>query len=121
MPRFMLMLRADEDGSFGDVPPDLYAAISALAERWRSAGVLLDAAGLAPTAMSVRITLRGGEITAAGGPFTEHKENVSAYALVQAGTQGEAVRLSTEILSMYLEHWPAWQGNAEVRQAFTSG
>ena len=118
MPRFMLTLKADENAPFGEPPPELFEGIGKLAEHWGGEGVLVDTAGMAPTAMSARVRLAGGSITSSGGPFTDEKEVATAYAIVSVDSQDDAVKRATEFLELHRQHWPVWEGTSEVRQLF---
>ena len=118
MARFMLLLRADEGGSLGGHPPELYAALVRQAGEWTKDGVLLTFGVLAPTAMSARVRLADGLITAAGGPLADAEENVAAYALIEVATQDEAVKRAIGLLEVCARHWPRWQCTADVSQVF---
>ena len=49
------------------------------------------------------------------GPFSETKEVVGGYALVQAATRDEALALAREFMDLHRIHWPAFEGECEVR------
>jgi hypothetical protein len=70
---------------------------------------------LQPTAKGKRVRLAGGKITVIDGPFTETKEVVGGYALVEAKTYDEAMVLATRFMDLHRIHWPAFQGECEVR------
>jgi hypothetical protein len=118
MPRFLMTLTSQENSSAGDPPPELFQAIGELAEKWGKAGVLLDTGGLAPTAMSTRLRLSAGKITATDGPFTDTKEVTTAYAIIKATTPKDATDYATQFLNVHKKHWPSWDGGSEVRQIF---
>jgi hypothetical protein len=77
------------------------------------AGVLLDAAGLRPIDEAVRVRLAGGEQSVVNGPFTESKELVGGYCLLQARSVDEAVQWATRFLTL---HRGDWTMTIEVRQ-----
>ena len=85
MPRFLSMIRVDEQN-----PPDLSAhpefpeRMGALFEENTNAGVMLDTAGLTPTSEGTRVTWTSGRLSYNDGPFTETKEVVGGYAILQA-------------------------------------
>ena len=78
-------------------------------------GSLIDTAGLQPTSKGKKVRLAGGKITVIDGPFTETKEIVGGYALVEARTYDEAMSLATRFMDLHRIHWPAFQGECEVR------
>jgi predicted RNA polymerase sigma factor len=97
----------------GPPPGELMAAIAKLGEQASKAGVLLDTAGLAPSAAGARIELRGGSIGVSDGPFTEAKELVS-YAIYQVSSKEEAVEWASRFLRAHAEHWPGYEGEVQV-------
>ena len=101
-------------------PPALFGAIAQLGQEAVSAGVLLDTAGLAPSAQRTRISLTGGLISATDGPFAEAKELVS-YAVYEVSSKEEAVEWTNRFMRIHQELWPQWEGEAEVVQTFGPG
>ena len=98
-------------------PPELMAAIMALGEDAKNAGVLLDTQGLQPSAAGSRVSLTGGQLSAADGPFTESKELIS-YALYEVRAKEDAVEWTNRFLKLHSELWPGWEGEADVLKVF---
>jgi len=94
-------------------PAALMEAIAALGVEATRSGALLDTAGLMPRAAGARLTLIGGELDITDGPFTEAKELVS-YALWEVRGPDDAVAWTRRFLAAHQEHWPAWEGEADV-------
>ncbi|MEU9120415.1 YciI family protein [Streptomyces sp. NPDC048506] len=112
--RFMMLIKIDEnDIPAGGPSPELMAEMGKLIDEMTKAGVLLDTAGLAPSAQGTRLHLSGGRITATDGPFTEAKEVIGGYALIQAGSKEEAVEWATRFLRV---HGDEWTLTSEIRQ-----
>jgi hypothetical protein len=70
---------------------------------------------LKPTADGTRVRLSGGKITTTDGPFTEAKEIVGGYAIVEAASNKDAVAVATEFMDLHRVHWPTFEGECEVR------
>jgi hypothetical protein len=98
-------------------PPELMAAILALGEDARAAGVLLDTQGLQPSPAGSRVSLTGGRLSAADGPFTESKELIS-YAVYDVRSKEDAVEWTNRFLRLHAELWPGWEGEADVLKVF---
>ena len=114
MPRFLSMIRVDEQNAPAEGPsPELQERMGALFEEITKAGVMLDTAGLTPTSDGTRITWSGGKLSATDGPFTETKEVVGGYAILQAKDKAEALEWTKRFLQIHEEHWTV---TAEVRQ-----
>ena len=95
--RFMIIVKATADseaGRFPDNPEPLFAAMVAYHEELARAGVLLDGAGLQPSSKGWRVQYDGKKRTIVDGPFTESKELVAGYTLIQTRTREEAIEWS---------------------------
>ncbi len=112
--RFMVMIKMRED--VGDAPEALQAAMGAEMGELFRAGVMLDAGGLYPSAASAEIRLRSGDLSVTDGPFAEAKEVVGGYSIVEVRSREEAVELGRRVIQLHKDHWPGWEGAAEVRQ-----
>ncbi|HEX5872138.1 MAG TPA: YciI family protein [Longimicrobium sp.] len=110
--RYMIMFRNDGDSEV-DVPPclDLEEMGNFIGEL-QSTGVLLGYEGLKPSEKGARVRVTGGRRNVMDGPFTEAKELVAGFALVQVPSRDAAIDLAEQFLHI------AGQGSAEVREAF---
>jgi hypothetical protein len=106
MPRFMLFVYSG-GGSRPSV--ELVEAMNRFNEELLKAGVLLALDGLHPPSTATRLTFSGGERpTVTDGPFTESKEFVGGYWIIQARSKEEAVEWASRA--------PIDDGAIEVRQ-----
>ncbi|MFJ5261417.1 YciI family protein [Streptomyces sp. NPDC088387] len=113
MPRYLSMIRVDENGSADGPSPELMERMGKLLDEMTKAGVMLDNAGLAPTADSNRVHWEGGKISVTDGPFTETKEVVGGFLLLQCKDQAEAIEWSTRFLKVHEDFWTV---TCEVRE-----
>lgn len=114
--RYLVLLKALSTS--GTPPPaELMDAIMALGEDAKNAGVLLDTQGLQPSAAGSRVSLTGGQLSAADGPFTESKELIS-YALYDVRSKEDAVEWTNRFLKLHQQMWPGWEGEADVLKVF---
>lgn len=90
--RFMIIVKATRDSEAGFMPKEeLFAAMAAYHEELAKAGVLLDASGLQPSGKGWRIKYTGAKRTVIDGPFTESKELIAGYTMIQVKSQEEAL------------------------------
>jgi hypothetical protein len=116
--RFMIMVRASAQTEAGTFPEDherLMAAMADYHEQLSRAGVLLDAAGLQPSAKGLRIGYRAGKRTLTDGPFAESKELIAGYTLIEVKSREEAVEWARRFPSPMGEFA---DGEIEVRQLY---
>jgi hypothetical protein len=109
--RFIVMVKGNADTEAGVMPSteDL-AAMNVYNEELVKAGIMLAGEGLHPTSKGVRISYEGGKKTVTDGPFTEAKEIVAGFWIIQARDLSEAVE--------WLKRAPFAEGEIEIRQIF---
>jgi len=116
--RFMIIVKATK-ATEAEVPPfkpewePIFAAMATYHEELQRAGVLLDYAGLQPTNKGWRISYSGGKRTVTDGPFTEAKELVAGYTLIQVKSREEALEWTRRFPNPMLQ-----DGEIEVRQLY---
>jgi hypothetical protein len=114
MPRYLTMIRIDERNAPAEGPSEeLQQRMGELFEEITKAGVMLETAGLAPTAQGTRVTWSGGAISKVDGPFTESKEVIGGYSIIKADSQEEAVMWAERFLRTHEDHWTI---TCEVRE-----
>jgi hypothetical protein len=105
--RFMTMVKFDESLPMGPPPPALFEAMGEFAA---------EQGGLLPSEAGAIVSLVDGSIKAVDGPFTEAKELVGGYAVLEVRSKTEAVELARRLMQIHKDHWPGWEGSCEVRQ-----
>jgi hypothetical protein len=116
--RYMSLIKVDPAGvPEGGPSEELQTEMGKLIEEMSKAGVLLDTAGLAPLEQSTRVQLSGGKLTVVDGPFTEAKEFVGGYALMQCRSKEEAVEWAKRFLIIHGDQWEIATEIREVQEA----
>jgi len=110
--RFLSMVRINEN-SGTPITPKLMEDMGRLMDELTKSGALVETAGLRPTSEGVRVRLSGGRTSVIDGPFTETKEVIGGYALLEASSMDQALRLSRRFLEV---HGDQWEIECEVRQ-----
>ena len=116
--RFMILVKATPDteaGRFPDNPEPIFSAMATYHEELARAGALLDCSGLQPSSKGWRVQYEGGKRSIVDGPFTETKELVAGYTLIQTRTREEALEWSRRFPN------PVGEGatcHVEVRQLY---
>jgi hypothetical protein len=114
--RFMIIVKATRDSEAGVMPEEkLIATMTQYHEELAKAGLLLDGSGLQPSSKGWRIKYSGDKRTVVDGPFTESKELITGYTLIQAKSREEAME--------WIRRFPnpageGRDGEIEVRQLF---
>jgi len=117
--RFMIMVKGNKDTEAGKMPEEkLIADMAAYHEELARAGVLLDASGLQPTSKGIRIRYSGGKRAVIDGPFTESKELIAGYTLIQVKSREEGLEWAMRFPAPFGK---GKDGEIEVRQLFGLG
>ena len=91
----------------------LFAAMADYHEQLAGAGVLLDASGLQPSSKGWRIKYSGGKRSIVDGPFTESKELIAGYTLIQVKSREEALEWAKRMPNPHMA-----EGEIEIRQLY---
>jgi hypothetical protein len=112
MPRFLVMVKGGPETETGEIPPEeMLDAMTAYNEELAKAGVLLDLAGLKPTSEGTLVRFTGGTPNVIDGPFTEAKELVAGYWLIDVKSKEEAIE--------WVKRVPFGEGGEiEIRQLY---
>ena len=107
--RFMIIRKADAETEAGAMPSvELIRAMLSYNEELTKAGVMLVGDGLKPSSAGAKVTFKDGDVTVTDGPFTEAKELVAGFSLIQAKSKEEAIE--------WVKRWPTEDadGNVEI-------
>jgi len=108
--RFMMIMIPNENAEAGVLPdPEFFAAMMKFNEDLQKAGALISLDGLHPSSKGARVAFRGKTPIVTDGPFTESKEVIGGFWMIQVGSKAEAVDWASRC--------PAADGDTiEVRQ-----
>ncbi len=112
--RFMIIVKATDQTEAGKLPSkDMLDCMGKYHEELVRAGVLLDANGLRPSGEGFRIRYSGNSASLVDGPFSESKELIAGYTLIQVKSREEAIAWAKRFPNPYEA-----DGEVEVRQVF---
>jgi len=112
--RFMVMIKANPESEAGVLPSEeLLTAMQRYNEELARAGVLLAGEGLHPSSKGARVRFSGGRTSVVDGPFTETKELVAGFWIMQVKSLAEAIEWVKRIPQSDGE-----EGEIEIRQVF---
>jgi hypothetical protein len=113
--RFLTIYKTDEQASTRNesgAPPsqEEIAKMNVLIEEMTKAGTLLSTEGCKPSSSGARVRLAKQKVTVTDGPFTESKELIAGFAILNAKSKAEAIELTKRFLGV------AGDGEVEIRQ-----
>jgi hypothetical protein len=110
----MIIRKVDKDTEVGVMPSaEFHAAMLDYNRQMEEAGVLLQGVGLQASSKGARVKFSRGTATVTDGPFTETKELIAGFTMIEVASKEEAIE--------WVKRWPAIDANAEIeiRQVFT--
>jgi len=118
--RFMVIIKADKKSEAGILPTQetkkTFAAMGKFNEQLAKAGVMLAGEGLQPSSKGKRVRFSGQQRTVIDGPFSEAKEVVGGFAILEFKSKEEAIEGALQFMELHRKFWPGWEGETEVRQ-----
>jgi hypothetical protein len=111
----LMLIKHSESHRGEPIPQALMDAMGEFVNEGFKSGILKDTAGLKPTAEGFRVRSSGGRLKVTDGPFTEAKEIVGGYALVEVASREEALKFARQFMELHRLHWPAFEADCEVR------
>ena len=113
--KYLMLIKHSESHRSQPIPQGLLDAMGEFVTEGFRSGVLKDTAGLKGTAEGLRVRSSGGKLQVTDGPFTEAKEVVGGYALVEVKSKEEALEVARQFMELHRVHWSAFEGECEVR------
>ena len=104
--QFLMLIKIANDNDYeGGKPPPaaLEAAMGALIEEWTKAGAFVSASGLKPPSQGARVRLTPGKVVVTDGPFTEAKEVIGGFFLLEAPDKAAAVEMTRRFVELHRE------------------
>ena len=117
--KFMILVKATRDSEAGVMPTEkLFAEMAGYHESLAKAGVLVDGSGLQPSRKGWRIKYNGAKRSVIDGPFTETKELVAGYTVINVKSREEALEWTRRFPNPSID---GGEAEIEVRQYFELG
>jgi hypothetical protein len=117
--RFLCFVKADKETEAGVMPDEkALSAMGAFMEEVIKADVLLGGEGLQPTSKGARVHYSGKKRTVTDGPFTEAKELVAGFALIQVNSKAEAIEWGKRFMAVDVDVKQGRDCACEIRQVF---
>jgi hypothetical protein len=113
--KYLMMIKHRENLRYEEIPQGLMEAMGKFVEEGFKSGVVKDTAGLKPTSEGFRVRLSNKQLKVTDGPFTEAKEVVGGYAMIEVPTGEEALNVARQFMELHRVHWPTFEGECEVR------
>lgn len=113
--RYMMFIKHTEDYRGKEIPAGLIEAMGEFIGEYAKQGKFIDGAGLKSSHKGKKVQLRNGQIRVVDGPFTETKELVGGYSIVDVDSDAEALDICMKFMELHRIHWPEFEGESELR------
>jgi hypothetical protein len=111
--RFLSMVKSAEGTH---APQALIDAMAKLTQESIRDGTVIQTGGLGPSSQGALLRVAKGKLTVTDGPFTEAKEILGGYAVLEASSREEALESARIFMRLHQQHWPDWEGECEIRE-----
>ena len=114
----VLVMIKGEGADEGKIAPndEMFAVMNAYNEQLVNAGIMLGGEGLKPSSAGTKVVFAAeGGTSVVDGPFTEAKEIIGGYALVEVKSKEEAMKVARDFMELHRVHWPEFDGECEAR------
>jgi hypothetical protein len=117
--RYALLLKSDARAESG-VPPDAEAikAMDGLIGEAVASGAMLGGEGLKRSALGSKLRRTRGKVTVVDGPFTESKEMIAGFTLLQCASKQEAIAFAKRWLQIHVDVIGVSDGEIEIRPVY---
>ncbi len=116
--KYLAFIRHSESYRSQPAPAALMEAMGKFVQKSLAEGTLVDTGGLLASKDGFRVRVSNEKITVTDGPFTETKEVIGGWAILEASTREQALAVSREFMELHRKHWPGFEGESEVRPMF---
>ena len=110
--RFFMYTLGDESIPMPPPTPELMAEMGAFMAEAAQSGALVQTGGFGPSVLGAKVGLSNGTYTVTDGPFSEAKELIGGWALVEAASKEEAIDWAKRFLAV------VGGGESRIRQVF---
>ena len=113
--KYMMLIKHTDDYRGKKPPQALMDAMGEFVGEYVKKGKFLETAGLKSSHRGNKIRLHDGLLTVIDGPFTETKELVGSFAIMDLENDAEALDVATKFMELHRVHWPEFEGESELR------
>ena len=120
--RYLMIVKGDENFRASGPPPKaLMDAIGELGAEAARTGKVVAMGGLQHTSKGAAVRLDSGKISVKDGPFTETKEVIGGFTIMELPSKEVAIEEARKFMELHRRLWPGWSGECEVREMFADG
>ena len=120
--RYLMIVKGDENFRASGPPPKaLMDAIGELGIEAAKTGKIVSMGGLQHTSKGASVRIDRGKLSVKDGPFTEAKEVIGGFTIMELASKEEAIEEARKFMELHRKHWPAWDGECEIRLMYEEG
>jgi hypothetical protein len=104
--QFLMLIKIENNADYeaGKPPPaELEAAMGPLIAEWSKTGAMVNAAGLKAPSKGARVRLDAGKIRVSDGPFSEAKEIIGGFFILEAESKAAALEMTRRFVDLHRE------------------
>ncbi|MEI9815008.1 MAG: YciI family protein [Acidobacteriota bacterium] len=100
--KYMMMAKSSPKNEGQPPTPEMMEAMGKFIEKGAKTGKLVSLGGLLPSKFGAQVHLKNGKITVTDGPFTEAKELIGGFAIMECASKEEAIQMASDFLQVHI-------------------
>src|SRR5580765_458828 len=110
--KFLTFIRHSESHRTQGPPAALMEAMGKFVQKSLKDGTLVDTGGLLPSKDGLRVRIARGKISVTDCPFSEAKEIIGGWAILDTRTRAQSVRIAKQFMELHRMQWPEFEGES---------
>jgi hypothetical protein len=117
--KFFISLVPDPNSTAAQQPtPEFYGIMDGYVSKALASGKVIATGAMEPIQQATVVAPVSREARVVDGPYTEAKELVAGWVLLEADSRKEAIDNASEFVQLHIDHWPGWNGHGKVQEVY---
>lgn len=118
--KFFIKLNLDPNSTAIQPPsPEFMGLMGEYVGKAFASGRVIATGAMEPIQQATIVEPVNGKASVVDGPFTEAKELVGGWVLLEADSRDEAIATAEEFVQLHIDHWPGWNGYGDVHEVYS--
>ena len=118
--KFFISLVPDPNSTAVQQPtPEFYRIMDGYISKALATGKVIATGAMEPVQQATIVAPVSKKVRVVDGPYTEAKELVGGWVLVEADSRQHAIDSAAEFIQLHIDHWPGWNGHGRIQEVYS--
>lgn len=118
--KFFISLVPDPTSTAAQQPtPEFYGIMGDYVSKAFATGKVIATGAMEPVQQATVVAPVSKEARVIDGPYTEAKELVAGWVLLEAESRQEAIDTASEFVQLHIDNWPGWNGHGRIQEVYS--